>query len=568
MQKVKVSDFEYRRPDIAAVCNEVDACIKEMKAAQSVEQLMQSRDKLLSVIKAADTMGNLAYIRASLDVNDEFYKAEQKYLDEESPKLNVKMTEYCRALIESPYKAEFSQATSPLITEKAEALCKVMDERIIDDSVEENKLKTEYSDMIANLTFLWEGKNLTVSEMECLTKAPDRAVRKAACKVMGETLNSVQDKLDDIFDKLVAVRTKKAQKLGYKNYAEMGDIEIGHIAFTREQVKVFRQSVLNDIVPALTRLKAELSKTLGISGIHYYDKDVYLKCGNVDPSGTAHDLFNAAQTIYDDMNKDIGEFFQSMCERGAIDYASKNGKRGGGFAVMLDTFNQPFIFANFNGTMDDVGVLTHELGHAYAYRCAADNNIDYELGVGGMEVAETHSMAMEALCNNYNAYFYGDRAEEATYQQIFDAFAFIPYGVIVDYFQELVYQKPDMSPKARRALWKELEREFRPWIDFSDTPFFCDGGAWQIKQHIYVYPFYYIDYCLASCLALQIGELAAVDFADAFSRYKKFVDLGGTKNFDELAHAIGLNSAFDKDALKSLAKSIEKRLSRLAESIG
>lgn len=568
MDKVKVSDFEYRRPDIAAVCDAVDVCIKDIKAAQSVDQLMLSRDRLLSTLKIADTMGNLAYIRASLDVNDEFYKAEQKYFDEESPKLSAKMTDYCRALVESPYKAEFSQATNPLIAERAAALCKVMDERIIDDSIEENKLKTEYSDMLANLTFMWEGKSLTMSEMECLTKSPEREVRKAACKAMGETLNTVQDRLDDIFDKLVAVRTKKAQKLGYKNYAEMGDIAIGHITYTREQVRVFRQSVLNDVVPALTRLKTELSKTLGISGIHYFDKDVYLKRGNVDPKGTAQDLFNAAQTIYDDMNKDIGEFFRSMCACGAIDFASKKGKRGGGFATMLETFNQPFIFANFNGTMDDVGVLTHELGHAYAYRCAADNNIDYELSVGGMEVAETHSMAMEALCNNYNAHFYGERAEEATYQQIFDAFAFIPYGVIVDYFQELVYEKPDMSPKARRELWKELEREFRPWLDFSDTPFFCDGGAWQIKHHIYEYPFYYIDYCLASCLALQIGELAAVDFADAFSRYKKFVDLGGTKKFDELAHIIGLNSAFDKDALQSLSKSVESRLNRLAESIG
>lgn len=230
---------------------------------------------------------------------------------------------------------------------------------------------------------------------------------------------------------------------------------------------------------------------------------------------------------------------------------------------MLYAYGQPFIFANFNGTMDDVGVLTHEFGHAYAFKRADVNKIDFELNVGGMETAETHSMSMEALCNNYNALFYGERATEATYQQIFDAFNFLPYGVIVDYFQQLVYENPDMTPDERKKLWLELEEKFRPYVDMSDVPFISEGGRWQYQKHIYESPFYYIDYCLSTCLALQFGELAAVDFKDALVRYLGLVEAGGTKDIDALAYDAGLKSPFDKGALKTLCQRVKNHIAEL-----
>ena len=205
-------------------------------------------------------------------------------------------------------------------------------------------------------------------------------------------------------------------------------------------------------------------------------------------------------------------------------------------------------------------MLTHELGHAYAFERATANGIDRDLFVGGMETAETHSMGMEALCNRYNAKFYGDRAKEATYQQIFDAFNFLPYGVIVDYFQELVYRSPEMTPAERKALWLKLEAQFRPYLDMTGVPYIEDGGRWQYQSHIYEVPFYYIDYCLSTCLALQFGELASTDYDDALDRYLKLVEKGGTKTIDALAHEAGLMSPFDKGALKKLCKQVTEHI--------
>ena len=120
-----------------------------------------------------------------------------------------------------------------------------------------------------------------------------------------------------------------------------------------------------------------------------------------------------------------------------------------------------------------------------------------------------------------------------------------------------------MTPAERKALWLELESEFRPYVDMSDVPYINIGGRWQYQKHIYEVPFYYIDYCLSTCLALQFGELAAVDYDAALDKYLKLVEAGGTKTIDVLAHEAGFAGPFDRDALKSLCAAVEKHIEKL-----
>ncbi|MDE6402134.1 MAG: M3 family oligoendopeptidase [Clostridiales bacterium] len=563
----KIFEYEYKRANVDEAIAYLDTAIEKLNAANDANALASTRDEVNAYFAKFYTSANIAEIRHTLDVRDAFYCAEQDYYDENMPRLSAKSTEFNKALMASPHADKLGDVINPLIVDKIKAGLRVMDDKIIAECIEENKLVTEYDKLLAELTYPWNGKKVTLGEMHGFCKSADRATRKKAFSVIGETLATVGNKLDDIFDRMVKVRTAMAKKMGFSDFVEMGDLRIGHIGYGREEIAVFRNSVLNDVVPTIAELKAELAKRLGLDSIHLYDNDNYIAGGNIDPQGTATDLFKAAQNMYDDMKPELGAFFKDMCEADAIDHIARDGKMGGGYAEMLYDYGQPFIFANFNGTMDDVGVLTHEFGHAYAFKRADVNKIDIDLFVGGMETAETHSMGMEALCNKYNKYFYGDRETEATYQQIFDALNFLPYGVTVDYFQELVYKNPDMTPKERRELWLKLESRFRPYVDMSDIPFINVGGRWQYQKHIYESPFYYIDYCLSTCLALQFGELSTADFNGALDAYLKLVEAGGTKTIDVLAHEAGLKSPFDDGALKGVCAQIKTHLERLGKDM-
>ena len=59
-------------------------------------------------------------------------------------------------------------------------------------------------------------------------------------------------------------------------------------------------------------------------------------------------------------------------------------------------------------------MVTHEAGHAFNAYLIADNDYAIELGCGGMETAETHSMSMEFFAWPYHDEFFGENAGTAT----------------------------------------------------------------------------------------------------------------------------------------------------------
>jgi oligoendopeptidase F len=131
---------------------------------------------------------------------------------------------------------------------------------------------------------------------------------------------------------------------------------------------------------------------------------------------------------------------------------------------------------------------------------------------------------------------------------------FIPYGVAVDHFQHLVYERPDASPADRHAMWQEMERTYLPTRDYGDLPHLPSGGFWQFQRHIYLNPFYYIDYTLAQTCALQLWVRSQEDAAGTLAAYNALCMRGGEAPFQDLAKSAGLRSPFQAGCLKDVAR--------------
>ena len=242
-----------------------------------------------------------------------------------------------------------------------------------------------------------------------------------------------------------------------------------------------------------------------------------------------------------------------MFENELFDVLSRPGKSGGGYCTSFPEYKSPFIFANFNGTQHDVEVMTHEAGHAFAAYQARDI-FPLELQSPSLESCEVHSMSMEFFAWPWQEGWFGDQTEKFYYSHLAGALEFIPYGTMVDHFQHIVYEKPQMTPAERHDTWRELLGIYMPWVALGDEiPFYGEGKGWQRQSHIYERPFYYIDYCLAQTVALQFWAAMQRDRKDAWERYMKFVSLAGTRTFTELVAAAGLDSPFGDDALHTVA---------------
>ena len=173
-----------------------------------------------------------------------------------------------------------------------------------------------------------------------------------------------------------------------------------------------------------------------------------------------------------------------------------------------------------------------------------------------MEACETHSMSMEFLSSPWHHLFFEEDAAKYSEHLAKSALYFIPYGIIVDYFQELVYTHPEWTPDERNAAWLELENTYIPYNNFEGLPFYSRGGRWQKKIHIYAMPFYYIDYSVAQTLALQFFSMYLTDEKSAWEKYMKFVKAGGKMNLFETIDACGMTSVFRDGALAEICKPV------------
>ena len=544
---MKVSELPYHRVTIEEVTAVMEDVLARIKNAASADEILKAREDYLKILLEYQSNTALAYMRYSINTVDEFYVAENEYYDEIGPAVQNYNVQYASALLDSPFRKELEEKLSPVLFKAMEVERKSMSPEIVEDMVEENKLVREYSDLMSGMEFTFRGETMPRAMLMKYAKSEDRETRKECYEVLGKGLAEHQEQLDSIYDRMVHVRDRMAKKMGYKNFVELGYHRMGRLCYDEEKVRVFRENN---------------ARRLGVEDYHLYDDGVIIPGGDPKPFGKA-EIFAAAREMYHAMGKETASFIDMMLENDAFDVDSRKNKWGGGYCTEFPKFKQPFILANFNGTAGDVDVVTHEAGHALNAYLIADNRFALELGCGGMETAETHSMSMEFFAWPYMEKFFGDKADAYRFMHALDAFSFLPYGTMVDAFQHIVYENPDMTPAERDDAWLKLEKQFRPHISMEGMPYLEKGTRWQYQMHIYESPFYYIDYCLAQTAAFCFLLASQEDYDDAFARYLRLSRQGGEKVWTDLLQEAGFQSPFEPGTLKTLAERIDALLEKI-----
>ncbi len=555
---MKISEIKYVRPNK----DEVLARLADFKAgfegAASVEEFYEVHEQYKEYCEDLSTNMRIAFIRFTQDTRDEFYSAEQDYLDEVGPQLSVAMAEISKCYLSTPFRKQLEERFPKIMFVNLQMEVDASDPRIVEERVEQNKITTAYTKLMSSITIDFRGEKLTMAGIGKYFTDADRELRKQAVYAWGQALEDNKQQLDEIYDKLVKIRTKMGRKLGHEGFSPLGYLQMQRNCYTKDDIAKFRQNVLKYLVPLATKIRAKVGKDLGIEKQYYYDNSVFTK-DEPKPIGTSEQLFDAASKMYNEMSAETGDLFDTMRKSECFDVESREGKWGGGYCDGLPKYRLPFILANWNGSAGDVDVLTHEFGHALEYYKSFDIESDFLSSIS-METAEVHSMSMEFLAYPWLELFFGDKTEEYKFYHIGGAVTFIPYGTIVDCFQQTCYDNPDMTPTERNQLFNKLEKEFLPHMTTEGIPALQDGRRWQRQAHIFESPFYYIDYCFAQFTALQFLALSQQDYDSAFKKYIKFLELGGTKPFTELLDECGLLSPFEEESFKLVVASCEKLL--------
>lgn len=559
---MKFSEYPYVRPDVTAFERSFKEELAAFAAADSYIAQDEAMSKLNKLRGEFDTMAQIAGIRHSIDTNDEFYKAEQDFFDEQGPVVQEYITDYYRTLVSSPYRTELEGKWGRQLFQLAELSLKTFSPEVIEDLQQENKLTTEYSKLIASAKIPFEGEERTLAQLAPFQQSTDRNMRKRAAEASSGFMAENEANFDRIYDDLVKTRAKIAKKLGFSNFVELGYARMNRTDYNAEMVASFRDQVQKHIVPAASKLKERQRARIEVDQLLYYDENLAFLTGNATPKGDPDWIVANGAKMYDELSPETNTFFQFMQDNELMDLVAKKGKQGGGYCTYISEHQAPYIFSNFNGTSGDIDVLTHEAGHAFqVYESRSYAVPEYSFPT--YEACEIHSMSMEFFTWPWMELFFKEDADKYRFDHLASALIFIPYGVTVDEFQHFVYENPEATPTERKQAWREIERKYLPHRNYENNEYLSQGGFWHKQGHIFSTPFYYIDYTLAQICAFQFWKKAQENHSEAWKDYLDLCRLGGSRSFTELVSAAGLISPFEEGCVTSVIGTIENWLERI-----
>ena len=556
----KFAELQYVRPNMEKIFARVSGDIAVLKEAKSYEEFRNAYMDYVEADTELETSKTIAHVRNTINLLDEFYEAEMVYFNSQMPKYEILKKEMGEVIVASPFKAEMEKEFGTILIQNMEAQKQLSDESIVDDQVKEAELVSRFMKTQAAATVEFKGEQIGNYGLLKIMQSTDRAERKEAFEAWAKLYEGIAPTLEEVYEGLVKVRAGMAKKLGFKSFIPMGYLRRRRFDYTEKELEVFRKQVREVVVPAAAKLYERQKEALGIDTLYYYDESIASPSGNPVPIGDKEYLVGEAQKMYRELSRESGEFFDFMMEYELFDLDSKHGKRAGGYCTTLPQYHAPFIFSNFNGTDADVNVLTHEAGHAFAGFTAAKYQKTPELCHSTSEINEIHSMSMELWTYPWMENFFGDKAEEYRREHLADALMKIPYMLCVDEYQHKVFENPEMTTMERRAVWSGLEKIYMPWRNYAGNEFLESGAFWIKQQHIFLYPFYYVDYAMAQMGAFEFYTKMKEDRKAAWADYYKLCAAGGSMGYFDLLKYSGLHKVLEDGSVKIILKGVFEEL--------
>ena len=550
-------EIPYERPSLASMRSATEAHLRDWRAAASPEA--QAVVMLACDREEIDlwTSGSIANVRYQCDTRSEKNRAEREFFDENGPAFTELRHELLRAFVASRFRAELSRMLGPHCFSIWESALASYQHVIAEDRRAEARLCRRYTELTASVRLELEGRRLTLSQAAAYFGDPDRGTRLRAQRARFAAIGEHREELDSLYDELVALRDGMGRKLGHDGYVPLAYVSRRR-DYTPSQLAAFRRQVRDVFVPLASRIRKRHASTLGVADYAYHDSFVRDRDGVPKPMGGQEWMLGRAAEMFRDLGPDFAEFWSVMRGRELMDLDAREGKAGGGFCTKLPAHRVPFVFANFNGTADDVDVFTHECGHAFqGWRSMATQPL-VEYSSATADAAEINSMSLEMLCHPQMELFFGDDASRYRAGHLDSSILMIPYCAAVDEFQHEVHEAPGLSPDQRAELWRGLERAYLPERAYPGMPHAESGRFWQLQRHVYLYPFYYIDYALAQSCALQFWQRSGTDREGAMAAYRLLCELGGSKPFTALIAEAELQSPFAEGSLEHLADDLER----------
>jgi len=531
---------------------------RSISTKEELEQWLLDQSELASALAEE---GSIRFIRMTCQTDNPDYERDYlRFIEEIEPKLKPRFHRLKECYLKSPARSELPRERYEVLDRKVENAVAIFREENVPLETEDEKLGQRYQKLTGAMTVEFEGKEQTLQQMARYLEEPERTVRQRAWELVAERRLKDRGELDEIFDELISLRHKIARNAGFENYRDYAFRRRERFDYTPEDCLSFHEAVEEEIVPIMRALQGERQRKLGLPELRPWDL-------SVDPEGRpplrpfskAAELIEGCEEIFRRVDTELGEQFHILSELGLLDLESRKGKAPGGYQATLEGRRLPFIFMNAVGRDSDVRTLLHEGGHAFHTFATRDEPLQ-AYRHAPTEFSEVASMSMELLSAPHLEVFYsGEEAERSRREHLEGIVHILCWIAAIDAFQHWIYTHPGHTSEERQEEWLRLQRRFggiENWEGYEEALSF----SWHRQLHLFLYPFYYIEYGIAQLGALGLWLLSQQDYERAVGLYKQALRLGGSRPLPQLFQAAGLPFDFGSKAIVRAAEGLRKTL--------
>lgn len=547
--------------DIEPLFDALDA--QPVDTADQLERWILDQSELAACISEE---GSKRYVAMTSQTDDpDREKAHLFFVEQIAPKCKPRWHRLRQRHVASPARTKLDARRYLVYDRSTAAAVALFRDGNVPLQTEDEKLDQQYQKICGAMTVPYDGKERTLSQMAPYLQQPDRRVRQEAWELSVRRRLADRDRIDDLFDQMVALRDRIARNAGEADFRDYQFKAYERFDYLPADCLALHATIEREILPAYRQLQQARQKGLGVDRLRPWDLAVDPhNRPPLRPFKDGAELSAKCARMFARLDPALGEQFGQMIAAGWLDLENRKGKAPGGYQATFDESRHPFIFMNAVGLHADVETLLHEGGHAFhAIACREEPLVAYRHC--NMEMAEVASMGMELIAFDYIDEFYNeaDRAR-ARREKLSEVLRLFPWIATVDAFQHWIYTHPAHTRAERAAEWLALHARFGGIEDWSGyAP--AREALWQRQLHLFSVPFYYIEYGIAQIGALQLWRNARADQAGALRRYREALALGGSRPLPELWAAAGLKFDFSAGTVRPLIDLVQSELAKLPD---
>jgi oligoendopeptidase F len=559
-EKIDLGDWA----QIAPLFDLLEKRAPECRTVAQLKQWLLDAGELTAALDEESSLRNIA-----MTCHTDSLEAEKAYIyfvEQIDPQIKPRQFRLAEIYLQHPLRVELPQERFFVFDRSAKLQVELYRPENVPLETEEARLSQQYQKLSGALTVQFRGEERTLTQVGRHLEDTNRALRQEAWELIARRRLQEADKFDDIFEQMLKLREQIAANAGFPNYLLYSFQAKGRFDYTPEDCVKFHDAVETEFMPLVRQLQKERRKRLGLETLRPWDMAVDpLNRPPLRPFEQVGEMVARAQKIFDQIDGKLAGDFKLMHDLRLLDLDNRKGKAPGGYQSTLSEARLPFIFMNAVGMHRDVETLLHEAGHAF-HALAAQHEDLHAYRSAPIEFCEVASMAMELLGNQYIEAYYGPaESRRARYDHLAGIVTIFPWIVTVDAFQHWIYSHPGHTRAERRQAWLDLMDRFggeADWSGYEDAR----ANLWHRQLHIFLYPFYYVEYGIAQLGALQVWANSRQDQAKALSQYQNSLALGGSRPLPDLFKAAGCKFDFSQETIKPLVRLVQGELEELKEN--